>query len=542
MSKDWVYILIIFLFSLIGMKALFHPGLFTAHDIWHQVVRFYYYSQAINDGQIPPYWISQLAKGFGYPFFLFSYHLPWIIGILFLKIGFNITSTIKVLFFISFLTSGITMYFFAHCILKDRLSALLSALLYLWLPYHFLIIFVSASIGIAFVFTFLPLIFWGICLIREKSRFGISVLALGLAGIILSHIMHLIFLLPIILSFAIWGFSQINQKVNYVKNLVIAIILAILMSSFYLIPATYYNQFTRVHQEEEITKLYERNFITLSQLIYSRWGFAPIVNNAKNGEISFQLGIAQWISLISLCLLIILKKLSKAHQALSIYLVLATIVNIFLMLDNSASVWKFLVRFVSIDFPFRLILPTAFIGSLGAGILLVTIKKNFKIPVFIFLIFVAVYTNRNHLNVNQYTAFTLFSYLDLETEITTNTFNEYLPINANPKLLNKPWNEIRGDNLSVYNLTHTTNLLSFDLDVPYKQSVSLGQFYFPGQTLYLDSKINQFSINTDGLISFEIPTGTHNIAVKYQETLLIKISKILTLVGILIVFKKKACF
>ncbi len=116
-SGNWLYLIIVAAFSILGMKALIHPGLFTAHDIWHQVVRLYYYYQGISDGQIPPVWIGQLANSFGYPLFLFSYHLPWIIGIPFLEIGFDIPNTLKILFFLSFLTSGFSMYFFAKNLL-----------------------------------------------------------------------------------------------------------------------------------------------------------------------------------------------------------------------------------------------------------------------------------------------------------------------------------------------------------------------------------------------------------------------------------------
>lgn len=98
LKKYWIDLLIILTFALIGMKALFHPGLFTAHDIWHQVARIYYYFQAVSDGQIPPYWISTLASGLGYPLFFFSYHLPWIISLPFLKVGFDIPSSLKILF------------------------------------------------------------------------------------------------------------------------------------------------------------------------------------------------------------------------------------------------------------------------------------------------------------------------------------------------------------------------------------------------------------------------------------------------------------
>src|SRR3990172_43959 len=193
-SGDLSYLLAIVLFSILGMKALIAPGLFTAHDISHQVVRFFYYSQIVNGGQFPPYWIGRLANGFGYPLFFFSYHLPWIIGVALLKAGLDIPNALKTLLFLSYIGSGFTMYFFVKSLFKNRFSALLSSILYLWLPYHFLIIFVGASLGIAFVYIFLPLLFLGIHLTRDGSKIGIPILALGLSGLILSHIMHLIFL------------------------------------------------------------------------------------------------------------------------------------------------------------------------------------------------------------------------------------------------------------------------------------------------------------------------------------------------------------
>ncbi len=533
-SGNWLYLIIVAAFSILGMKALIHPGLFTAHDIWHQVVRLYYYYQGISDGQIPPVWIGQLANSFGYPLFLFSYHLPWIIGIPFLEIGFDIPNTLKILFFLSFLTSGFSMYFFAKNLLENKLAASLSAILYLWLPYHFLVTFVSASIGVAFVFTFLPLVFLGINLLKQGKRAGILMLSIGLSGIILSHIMHLVFLSPIILIFFFWGFQYTQRKIHFLKEISIGIILGVLISSFYLIPAVYYNNFTRVHQETGFYELYKRNFVNFSQLVYSKWGYSPIVNNAKNGEISFQLGIVQWISILGLISLVFLRKLNKKHQALSLYLLFGFIVSIFLMLDLSGFIWKFLVRLVAIDYPFRLLLPASFIASIAAGIIVVNINSKLQKIVFVFLILVVLYTNRNHINVNQYTNFPISTYLNIETEITTNTFNEYLPIKADGKLLNKPWNEVVGENMSALNTIHKTNLLSFNLNVTKEGSASAGQFNFPGQALYLDSKPYKFDADKEGRINFNAPKGNYTVTIKYQETFLMKISKLLTITGILI--------
>lgn len=534
MKKDVINLIIIILFSTLGMKALFHPGLFTAHDISHQVVRLYYYYQALNDGQFPPYWVGQLANGFGYPLFMFSYHLPWILGSLFMKSGVNISDAIKALFFVSYLISGLTMYFFISSLLKSRLAALVSALLYLWLPYHFMVVFVGASLGIAFVFIFIPLIFWGIHLIGREAKPGVSVLSLGIAGVILSHIMHLVFLFPTVLIFTIWEVLNVKSRVKFSRNISYGIILAVLVSSFYLIPAIFYRQFTKAPQESGFSNLYERHFVNFNQILYSKWGFAPIVNNAKNGEVSFQLGISQWLAVVLLSLLLIIRKVPRAKSNLSIFILFAFAFNIFLMLDYSKFVWSFLIRSVSVDFPFRLLLPASFISSVSAGIVIANTQKKLQIFIAVFFIALALYTNRNHINVNLYTNYPVKTYLDLETEKTTNTFNEYLPVKADGKLLGRPWNEVMGDSLLASNTYQTTNLLKFNLKTDKEATFSAGQFFFPGQTLYMDNKITPINIDLDGRIYSTASRGTHIIEIKYEETTLIKISKVLTLIGILI--------
>lgn len=532
LSNHWLYLILLLVFTILGAKALIHPGLFTAHDIWHQVARFYYYSQAFMEGIFPPYWVSTLAGGLGYPLFFFSYHLPWILGLPFLKMGLDIPTTLKILFFLSFLLSGLFMYLFANIFLRNRLAALLSAVIYLWAPYHFLTIFVGASMGIAFVFTFLPLLLLGINLARETKNVSIPVIALGLAGIILSHLEHLLFLSPIILSFAIWGFVETKNKILFLQNMFFGLTLGLMLSAFYLIPAIYYNQFTKIRQETGFSELYKRNFVNFSQLIYSKWGYGPIVNNAKNGEMSLQLGIAQWLSMLGITTLLFARKLKKDYKKFVIFGIVGFLISIFLMLDFSLPVWQIIEKVINLDYPFRELLSLTFIGSIFSGIFLINFGKKLQYIFFALFIMIALYTNRNHIKVNLYTEIPLKTYI--ESEITTNSFNEYLPILADSKLLNKPTDFAEGENLEISNVKQTTNSLSLTLSTPIKTQVSLKQFSFPGQTLYLDHHATTYETDRNGRISFQLPAGLHEISVKYEERNLIKTAKKITFLGILI--------
>ena len=284
-STHWLYLLIIIIFSFLGLKALLHPGLYTAHDIWHQVARLYHYKEAILDGQFLPGWISNLSLGYGYPMFIFSYHLPWIVALPFIFSGLSIALTIKILFFLSFFTSGLAMYGLANYFFKDKLAALLSALLYLWAPYHFLTVFVSAAMGTSFVFIFLPLIFWGVSLSFEKNKLkAVSLLTIGLTGSILSHLMTTVMVAPFIVLFTLYLFidkhkGNSNKKILNkqtklaLKNIALGILFTLLITSFYLLPLiAYMKKIIASNGGAGLGKVYLGSFVNFKQLLYSKWG------------------------------------------------------------------------------------------------------------------------------------------------------------------------------------------------------------------------------------------------------------------------------
>ena len=108
--KHYILIIGLIIISLVGVKGLFHSGFYTSHDGWHMVARLYYFYQSLQDGQFPPRWGGLLLNKFGYPLFIYSYHLPWWIGSVFMYLGFNIFDAIKGTFILTYVLSGITMY------------------------------------------------------------------------------------------------------------------------------------------------------------------------------------------------------------------------------------------------------------------------------------------------------------------------------------------------------------------------------------------------------------------------------------------------
>ncbi len=543
-------LLILILLGLYGIQALFHPGLYSAHDIWHQVARLYHYSAAVSDGATLPTWISTLANGYGYPLFYFSYHFPWLMGLPFIWLGFSIFSTLKILFGLAFMAAGFAMYWLAFVIFKNRIAALAVAGLYLISPYHFFTIFVSASIGTVFQFALLPLIVLGIFqTIREHKMSGTLLLATTAAASILSHLMTFVFLVPYLTIYTlVLLIEQRHQTMllfKSIKLLFTAALIALGLSAFYVIPTLLYLPLVRAGEgTANFQTLYLGGFVTLKQLLYSTWGFSPISENAATSDISFQIGIAQWLIIAATAFLLsffaILRLLNNYRRRrveqskpfiflrrildfkfLSKFWATALVIgsllglSIWLMLSSSILVWDLIARYFTLDFPFRYLIVAVFLASLLAGFVIGSLStQSLKLFGLFCIIVIALYTNRNHIKVNMYTDYALQEYIG--AELTTTTFHEYLPIAADSGNLQLSQPQLIKDIPAEILYTSPTRLV-IGVNIDGLRNAEVRQFDFPGQRVYINGKLLEREIDPGKLILFKLPKGYHTIEIRYQN-------------------------
>ncbi len=533
---------------------LFHEGLYTAHDIWHQVARLFHFTQAIRDGQFPPSWISALSLGRGYPLFYFSYHLPWLIGAPLVIMGLNEIITIKILFFISVLASGLSMYLTADQIYKHRLAAVISAIVYIWAPYHFLTLFVSASMGTAFQFALAPLLFLSIYWIgHHKPRAGIFLLAVSGALSILSHLLTFVYLLPFLIIFAVFQLTQsksYRHGLNKFALIVAGGLIALLLSAYYLLPLYSFSSLIKAQEQGNgFSQLFMSNFVSFKQLLYSPWGFGPIVSNAKDGEISFQVGIVQWLAVIVTVVIGVLSWIcqriwkrglpfSNPLNSTLLGFVLVFTTSILAMLSASEPVWRFLSRFIAADYPFRLLLVAVLAGSLLIGQLIAAVKPPWMVGLLcVGLLVTTWYTNRNHVRVNMYTNIPVADYVDAET--TTNTFHEYLPLKADSSLFKDGY--AKGidypNSVTVLSKDQATQSTIITINATSSGKVTLSDFGFRGQAVYVNGQTQNYEFDGSGRIVVNLPAGTHTIVRQYEQTDVQQLGIILSCIGMLAVFR-----
>lgn len=464
--KKHLFALIILLaLGLFALRTFFQPGYFDGHDAQAHLIRLYQYDLALKAGQILPEWADGLLAGRGYPVFIFAYPLPYLIAELFHLTGLSLAAAIKATFVLSYLVSGIGMYF---------LAGFLGAVLWLFAPYMFVKIFITASLGVVVSYAIIP---WFFLSIVKKNYLGVTI---ALALWIMAHPGKLVIFGPLILLFFL-----INLK--HYRQLLLSFLLAFGLSAWYFLPANLELGFT--HFKEFVGQAYVNDFVSLSRLLYSKWGTgAP---GWSDTPLSQQVGIAQWLA-IGLGL-IYWRKLWP--YLLSFY------VSIFLMLSVSKFVWDLPTPLQSVSTPWRFLSLAIFSAALVGGNLVKLIKnKLLRITVYILLITLALYGNRNHLRINDVRNYDQ-SFLENYTGVATG-WNEYLPIWVKQVDFNRPLLPPPGQ---------------------------LNILYYPGWHVTIDGRSVPIWPSDNGLIEFNAPPGDHQIEAKFTDTHLRLISKLISL-------------
>jgi uncharacterized membrane protein len=78
-----------------------------------QMMRQLEMEKCFLDGQIPCRWVPDMGYGYGFPLFNFYPPLPYLVGEVFRLMQFSFVNTVKLTFALSFILSGLTMYFLA---------------------------------------------------------------------------------------------------------------------------------------------------------------------------------------------------------------------------------------------------------------------------------------------------------------------------------------------------------------------------------------------------------------------------------------------
>ncbi len=275
------------------LAPLFHPGFFTHHDDVH-IVRLNQMDKCIHDGQIPCRWVPDLGGLYGYPLFNYYAPLPYYFGEVFHLVGFDLITSVKIMFGTSIVLSALFMYLLASNF-WGKTGGIVSALFYAYAPYHAVDLYVRGAMGELWGMMFFPLILWAIYqFLKTSQKRYWAYFVLSIAGLILSHNLLAMIFTPLVLIFITFLLWQL-KKWHSISVVAVALLFGFGLAAFFWVPAILEKQYA--HTETMIGGYfgYTEHFKGLYKLFIDRfWGWGASVREVPGGErdgISYQVGV-----------------------------------------------------------------------------------------------------------------------------------------------------------------------------------------------------------------------------------------------------------
>jgi len=523
----WVSICILLLFPLFD---LFHPGLPITHDGQDHVARIANFYQSLTEGTVVPRWAANLNWGYGHPILMFLYPLPSYLASFFHFFGFSFIDSLKVVFGLAFIASGITMYVWIKEMLGQE-EGLIAGALYMYAPYRFVDLYVRGAIGEHVAFVFPPLIFYFFLKLSKRYSYWYVVFgSLSVAGLILSHNAITLMFLPFMLFYAGYlCWIHRDKRKQIVLSYCSIIVLGFGISAFFLIPAFFEGKYTL---RDIVTKgEYQNRFVTsVSDFIYGVW------NYGGTGKFSVQVGILQWASVFfALPTAIVLKK-KKRDIIVLVTLCIAFWFVLFLMTTASKPIWEIITTMQKFQFPWRLLSLTVFITAVIGAFCISFLTKKIKTFILFLSIFLILFLNREYWHANGY----MYKDDQFFKNIyfgTTDT-GESAPI-WSVRFMEQPpksRTEIIGGEATVSEHKRTSTEHVYEIDVlTDKAQIRENTLYFPGWVVKVDNKptIVEFQSQVNrGVMTFFLEKGKHIVTVQFLETKLRFIANVISIASL----------
>lgn len=522
---------LLILVSLLPLISILRTGTYESGDLTRHTGFAMSFYESLRDGNFIPRWSSEIIYGYGYPLFLFVYPLPYYLAALFYSVGFTFIDSIKIILAFSFIASGVTMYLFIKEELKNKFSAFIAALFYLFSPYHLVDLHFRVAIGEVIAFALLPFCFLTIKKMSYKISYQWFFLsAISLFLLILSHQAISLISVPFIIIYSLYlGIKKSKKTVSFISFSIFSLITGALLSCFFWLPVIFEARYTNLLTKGIVS------FISLDQLFYSPWRWG-LLFQGHEGELSFIIGYVEWF-VILFSIFLFFKKLKGRFKEKELYLI--SLVSFFTLLILTQSftnpIWMTIPLLNTFQFSFRLILLAAFFMSIITAIVIKNVPNKW---LFVILCLFAVSTtmlnwgNRRMLPLLKDSAILYNLPQDMvKVGPGVTIWTDTDKLNLNQRVV--PHIEVLQGKANVSEISRKSTKHDYLITVTSQNAVFReNTLYFPNWTVRVNGNPYPFSFtssNAPGIITFNLNKGSYKVNVSFMDTDIRKLSLLISL-------------
>lgn len=520
-EKEIINYILIIIASIIISIPLANKSLNIYRDdgIQH-ICRIIGTEQTLADKQFLPMIMSNLCNNFGYSWNIFYSPLTAYMSVVLRIFNFSYVNCLKLCMFVIVLLSGLTMYKLTLRITKNKKLATLASIIYILAPYRITDMYIRTALAELASFIFIPIVFEGLYIIVNEEKKSYK-LALGAAGLILTHQVIAMYTVIICFAYLIVFFKKLKSK-TVLKNIGVNLLFCILMTSFYWVGllqhyfSTSYEVFVPGRMErEEVLIFYKAKF---SQLF---------ITNSEQTMI-YAIGL---LSVIGLVLTpIAYKKVPEEYKKTYMFFLITGVI----LIGMTLSIFPFEKlpqALTMLQFTFRLFTFTSFFFAFVVATNFAILIKNFKTLDIVVLLTISI------LLLVPYKSKLDFNLKDNEerlingVRITENTGRvhagmasmEYLPTKAfkNLKYIANRKDEVivlDNDEAVISDYTKQASNMNCKIsNINKETTIELPYIYYLGYRVYANGQEITYTESDNGFIQINIAKDSQ-IKVKYLGT------------------------
>jgi hypothetical protein len=359
------------------------------------LIRAYELAENLRAGVFPARWMPDATYGLGYPFFNFYASLPFYVAALLNVAGVDLMVAIKLTQTLGMVAAGLAMWVFARRMLSPWGSAL-AACAYVLAPFHLVNVYVRGdSLSEFWAFVWYPLILWavhGTIAGGRRTTAAHGVLALSLAGLVLTHNVSAVLFAPFIVIYALALLIQHARKTTRASHpqpptgtfrlpdggefvrgamaLLLPALLALLLSAWFWLPAL--SEAGNAQLSEQTTGYFNySNHFRSANLVQGSPAFDYAVN--ENGD-AFAMGLVQAALIVLGSAVWLLKEArAKSQEPRSeklfspILLLTLLALSTFMIMPASAFLWEHVPLIKLAQFPWRMLSVQAVFAAVLIG-------------------------------------------------------------------------------------------------------------------------------------------------------------------------------
>ena len=527
-KKTIILILYILITLIVVSVPLKNKGTPIGDDYGFHFARIQGICDGLKSGIFPVKISGTAANSYGYGSGLFYCNLFLYFPAILKLLAIPGEYVIKIFMFLATISMFATTFLSYKHITKNKMASAIVATLVVTSFYFMVNLYSRIAIGEYLGMIFLPLVIAGMWDFIYNDFKKPIFIVLGMTGIIFSHILTVVIALVFCIFFTIINLKKvIFNKSNILKMLLCIFVVAMLTMAFWA-PML----------EQLMSQKFQFQASTLRHTYDVSINLKDVFNNKKENGI-FSFGYMQSIIFIINIIFGILywKKLERFDKQLYVM----NILSIFLVVCGTF--WKVVKIFDIIQFPFRLYgIATILNSMMFAKMILVNFDKNDLVKVAVIILIATSFIFLKEIDLLKQYAELPENYNELPCSLGGG--KEYLPQNTLIKDgMEIDYSKLNASNMAISDSKNEINGTKGNLYFEFEnnendKTYQIPLFYYKGYKAKLISKDGEKNLNVklgkDGLVEIENINEKGKIIVCYEDTLIQKISYIVTILTIII--------